>query len=293
MKRYEQNTIQDLLHPESFAAIDYWKLKGDYFVHVGNYDSAHYYYGKLELPQNNYALSQYYHGMLALYDQFREHDPDGRLRKKYDEQLAHHITDMKRDRLLECKVEHNERNNLIERELKYQQQRAILFLVLLSLTFICIFAIHRYRLLKQRHKEILLQNFEYAEVIKNSKHQDKPNLLDTEIAHHFHDLSAQDTHPRAEEWQVLKDEINRYHPKLFDTLQQQYAEHQPDQTMTEQERRVVCLLSIRCSPLQISILLVCTKSNVSNLRRRLYTKLTGHDGSSTDLDRYITEMCER
>lgn len=61
-------------------------------------------YGKFELPQNNYALSQYYHGMLTLYDQFREHDPDCRLRKNYDEQLAHHIADMKRDRLLECKV---------------------------------------------------------------------------------------------------------------------------------------------------------------------------------------------
>ena len=68
--------------------------------------------------------------------------------------------------------------------------------------------------------------------------------------------------------------------------------HHPGQTMTEQERHVVCLLVIRCSPLQMSVLLVCTKSNVSNLRRRLYQKLTGHDGSSTDLDRYITEMCE-
>ena len=68
--------------------------------------------------------------------------------------------------------------------------------------------------------------------------------------------------------------------------------HQPDQTMTEQERHVVCLLVIRCSPLQMSVLLVCTKSNVSNLRRRLYNKLTGKDGSGTDLDRYITKICE-
>ena len=85
MIRYEQNTKQDLLNPESVAAIDCWKLKGDYFVHIGNYDSAHYYYGKLEFPRNSYALSQFYYGMLTLYDQFREHDPDSRLRKKYDE----------------------------------------------------------------------------------------------------------------------------------------------------------------------------------------------------------------
>lgn len=147
-------------------------------------------------------------------------------------------------------------------------------------------------MLRQRHKDILLQNYEYAELIKNAKYQDKPNILDTEIANRFHELSAQDTHPRAEEWQALQDEITKLHPQLLTTLQQQYAMHQPDQTMTEQERHVVCLLVIRCSPLQMSVLLVCTKSNVSNLRRRLYNKLTGKDGSGTDLDRYITKMCE-
>ena len=55
---------------------------------------------------------------------------------------------------------------------------------------------------------------------------------------------------------------------------------------------VVGLIVIKCSPLQMSVLMVCTKSNVSNLRRRLYQKLTGHDGSGTDLDKYITGMCE-
>jgi hypothetical protein len=42
----------------------------------------------------------------------------------------------------------------------------------------------------------------------------------------------------------------------------------------------------------VTVLMVCTKSNVSNLRRRLYHKLTGKDGSGTDLDKYITEMFE-
>ena len=62
--------------------------------------------------------------------------------------------------------------------------------------------------------------------------------------------------------------------------------------LSEQECRAISLIVIRCSPLQMSVLLVCTKSNVSNLRRRLYSKLTGKDGSGTDLDRYITKMCE-
>ena len=94
----------------------------------------------------------------------------------------------------------------------------------------------------------------------------------------------------AEDWQALRDEIDRQHPQLFATLQQQYAEHQPDQTLTEQERHVIGLSVIRCSPLQMSVLLVCTKSNVSNLRRRLYHKLTGKEGSGADLDRYVAQL---
>ena len=83
------------------------------------------------------------------------------------------------------------------------------------------------------------------------------------------------------------------HPRLFPSLTQQYAEHQPGQTMSEQECRVISLLAIRCSPLQMSVLMVCTKSNISNLRRRLYQKLTGLDGSGSDLDKYIAEMCKK
>lgn len=41
----------------------------------------------------------------------------------------------------------------------------------------------------------------------------------------------------------------------------------------------------------MSILMVCSKSNVSNLRRRLYHKLTGKEGTGADLDRLIAELC--
>ena len=84
----------------------------------------------------------------------------------------------------------------------------------------------------------------------------------------------------------------RLYPQLFATLQQQYAKHQPDQTLTEQERHIIGFIVIKCSPLQMSVLLVCTKSNVSNLRRHLFNKITGKDGSSTDLDQYIAGLCE-
>ena len=81
------------------------------------------------------------------------------------------------------------------------------------------------------------------------------------------------------------------YPQLFPTLQQQYAEHQPDQTLTEQEHHVIGLIVIKCSPLQMSALLITSKPNVSNIRRRLFNKLTGKDGSSSDLDMYVMRRC--
>ena len=292
MKRYEQYTTQDLQHSESLAATDYWKLRGDYFCHVGTYDSAHYYYDKLLQSPTSYAQCMAYYGLQSLYETFDERDPDHNLRSHYGEELDRQFDSMKRERILEGKDEYIQRLTLAEHELSLLQLRTWLFCGLLLLVAICMFIVYRYRLLKRQHQETLQQNREYAELIKNSKQHDHSPLLNTDIAHRFHDLSTQDKHPSAEDWQALRDAIDRQHPLLFATLQQQYAERLPDQTLTEQERHVISLIVIKCSPLQMSVLLVCTKSNVSNLRRRLYHKLTGKDGSSTDLDQYVAGLCE-
>ena len=292
MQRYEQYTTQDLKHAESLAALNYWKLRGDYFCHVGNFDSAHFYYDKLLQSSNCYVQCMAYQGLQSLYDTFQENDPDHSLRNYYAKELDQQFEVMKRNRLLEGKDEYRQRIALTEHDFSLQQHRAWLFICLSLLAAVCTFIAYRYRLLRQQHQDTLQQNREYAELIKSNKRHDRSSLLDTTIAHHFHDLSAQDKHPSAEDWQALHDEIERQHPLLFSTLQHQYAEHQPDQTLTEQERHVISLIAIRCTPLQMSVLLVCTKSNVSNLRRRLYNKLTGKDGSGTDLDRTIMGLCE-
>ena len=291
MHRYEQYTHEDLEHVGSYAAIEYWKLRGDYHLRMGDFDSAHYYYSKLDHPWN-YVHLQGYERLMNLYNKFPDRDPGYELRAKFDSKYVEGYMDVKKDRFLENEDEYRQRNVLINHELELEHERTLFICgLLLLLGLICFAAYYLYKL-RREHRETLEQNREYAELIKSLQIRDSSSLLDTDIARRFHDLSSQDAHPTAEERQALRNEIDRQHPTLFATLQQQYAEHQPDQTMTEQERHVVGLLAIRCSPLQMSVLLVCTMSNVSNLRRRLYTTLTGKDGSGTDLDRYITELCK-
>ena len=275
----------------SYAAIQYWELRGDYHLRLGDFDSAHYYYMKLDHPWN-YVHLQGYERLMNLYNKFPDRDPDYELRAKFDSKYVEGYMDVKKDRFLENEDEYRQRNVLINHELELVHERTLLACGLLLLLAVVGFSAYYLYQLRREHRETLEQNREYADMLRLLKQQARPSILDTDIARRFHDLSSQDAHPTAEEWQALRSEIDRQHPQLFATLQQQYAEHQPDQTMTEQERHVVGLIVIKCSPLQMSVLMVCTKSNVSNLRRRLYQKLTGHDGSGADLDKYITGMCE-
>ena len=291
MQRYERFTREDLEHVGSYAAIQYWELRGDYHLRLGDFDSAHYYYMKLDHPWN-YVHLQGYERLMNLYNKFPDRDPDYELRAKFDSKYVEGYMDVKKDRFLENEDEYRQRNVLINHELELEHERTLLACGLLLLLAVVGFAAYYLYKLRREHRETLEQNREYADMLHSLRSQMKRGILDADIARRFHDLSSQDAHPTAEEWQALRSEIDRQHPQLFATLQQQYAEHQPDQTMTEQERHVVSLIVIKCSPLQMSVLMVCTKSNVSNLRRRLYQKLTGHDGSGTDLDNYIAGMCE-
>jgi len=289
MQRYEQYTSEDLEHVGSYAAIEYWKLRGDYYLRKGDFDSAHYYYMKLDHPWN-YVHLQGYERLINLYNKFPDRDPGYALRSKFDSKYYEGYMDVKKDRFLENEDENRQRNALINHELQLERERTLLICGLLLFLGGSCFAAYYLCKLRREHHETLEQNREYAEMLQSMRSQMNQDVLDTDIARRFHKLSSQDAHPTAEDWQALHDEIDRRHPQLFAALQQQYAVHQPDQTLTEQERHVVSLIVIKCSPLQISVLLVCTKSNVSNLRRRLYHKLTGKDGCGTDLDRYITDM---
>ena len=150
--------------------------------------------------------------------------------------------------------------------------------------FIVFFGIYRYLKLRQEHQSILQQNREFVDMLKSLRERVSNPILDTAIAKHFHELSAQDAHPTEEEWKQLLDEVNSQHPNLFPRIAEHYE-------LTPQEQRVISLIAIRCTPLQMSVLLVCTKSNISNLRRRLYKKITGNDGSGAELDALVNRYC--
>ena len=149
---------------------------------------------------------------------------------------------MQKDKFLENEDEWRQRNEFITNELELQRKSTTLIYILVIVLLVCTFIVYRYFMLRTRHRETLDQNREYADMLHSLKQRTQPSILDTDIAHKFHELSSQDSHPTAEDWQALRNAIDRQHPQLFATLQQQYAEHQPDQTLSEQERHVIGLI---------------------------------------------------
>lgn len=292
LARYARYTRKDIRHPESRAAVEYFLQKGDYFKNQELFDSAAYYYQQIIDQSKNYAKSIAYARMIDLYKKFNQRDSAIVFQYRYNNKYVQNYFSVKKDEFLENEEEWRQRNEFITHEVELQRRSMVLVCVVVVLLLVCGFIVYRYYMLRLRHRETLEQNREYTEMLRSLSAKVENSILETPIVHHFHDLSSQDAHPKTEDWQALREEIDRLHPLLFPTLEQQYAAHQSDQAMTEQECRVVSLIAIRCSPLQMSVLLVCTKSNVSNLRRRLYIKLTGRDGSGSDLDKYVAQICE-
>ena len=60
--------------------------------------------------------------------------------------------------------------------------------------------------------------------------------------------------------------------------------------VNEYEYQVCMLVRIGFTPSEISILTGLSQSNISNIRKRLLTKLTGRNGSPKDFDAYITNL---
>ena len=160
MQRYEQYTHEDLEHVGSYAAIQYWELLGDYHLHMGDFDSAHYYYMKLDHPWN-YVHLQGYERLINLYNKFPDRDPDYELRAKFDSKYVEGYMDVKKDRFLENEDEYRQRNVLINHELELEHERTMLVSGLLLLLGLVGFAAYNlYRLRVCRYAPLAAQSDE-------------------------------------------------------------------------------------------------------------------------------------
>lgn len=288
LDKYRKYSSYNLDSPYSYEANRYWMMRGKLYKTEERYDSAIYYYKKVaELDSIRWEEASM--AMWEVAECFRRLGMEDSA-KCYEWNNAK-ITEFGSYRLMEDRFKSRFRDYQIQHDnLDMHDEVERMHLWVLSGTFvfafIVFFGIYRYIKLRQKHQDTLQQNQEFVDMLKSLREKISNPILDTSIAKHFHNLSAQDAHPTEEEWKQLCDEVSSQHPNLFSCIAEHYE-------LTPQELRLISLIAISCTPLQMSILLVCTKSNISNLRRRLYKRITGTDGSGADLDKLVNSLCQQ
>lgn len=83
--------------------------------------------------------------------------------------------------------------------------------------------------------------------------------------------------PLVNDWYEMDRYILQHHPSVFRLRK----------SITNVEYNVTILVRLGFKSSEICVLLGLSKSNVSNIRKRLYKKMTGKDGSSKDFDCYV------
>ena len=77
-------------------------------------------------------------------------------------------------------------------------------------------------------------------------------------------------------------------------LKETFADYTPlsqwESRLSDNEYQICLLVRAGFSPAEIGILTQQSSSNISNIRKRLYLKMTGKEGSTKDFDRYITSL---
>ena len=93
-------------------------------------------------------------------------------------------------------------------------------------------------------------------------------------------------HARHDFTPMTKEEISRL-KKIF-VGEERFCKI--ENVINEYEYQVCMLIRTGFTPSDICILMNSSKSSIANVRKKLYTKLTGRNGSSKDFDMYINSL---
>lgn len=89
--------------------------------------------------------------------------------------------------------------------------------------------------------------------------------------------------PSTEDWDRLDSLFHEVHPNFPATLQDKFK-------LNANEYRLCQLVFAGFPPKSIAVLMGFNKSNVSNIRKRLLTKLTGKDGKASEFDQFLSTI---
>lgn len=248
----------------------YYSIKGDYYIAVGQIDSAEYMFRK-ELRDGKDLNNQIAacKGLQKVYEKKRIPDSIAKyatLSYEYNDS-AYSVSEMQNIQKLQASYNYNHVRYLAEKK-KLEAERAWLIVILVS-TFFIIFGIHygrKYWFFRKYALEYRLRNANITQYLKSLAYSNPPK---------------QPTH---DDWEKLRSFVEREVPSFRKKLR---ADHL---SLSAFEYDVCLMVRVHLLPSEMSKLKKCVPSHISNVRKKLLLRIFGKEGRSEDFDDEIVKI---
>ena len=323
LDNYERNSglFDSLGNIEKGREIHYY-IKGTYYLEAGKPDSAEYFFRKCASSTTELAVIQpAFKGLMRLYKQLNLPDSMAKYAELvnvlqdtvYNKDMMQHLQQM------QAVYNYDRHVEMAEKESAYFKAlgTAVALILLLVIIYMVGYIIRKRKLrLREKHKLEQsigeLQNANHGlEAMNESQRKETRQIIDEktkeieQLRQEKQNLEKQfDCQPKqplfADEPIVrLLDENLRKAPNSmtsdeYHRLKELFTGFEPlsrwEKMMSSNEYQVCLLVKVGFSPKDISILMGLSLSNISNIRKRLFEKMTGRKGSAKDFDKFIMSL---
>ena len=185
-----------------------------------------------------------------------------------------------------------------ERKLKAKNKLFLYIIIGMSVVVIGV-AVYVYRLRKRKREverklaEIEEEHTLRPEVVADAMKQVETEFYQSEFYMTFRRRIEAGENIKANEWKELEQQLKVVYPRFSSSLYGLYRSASPlglTKNLSPTEYQMCLLLKIRTAPAEIATVLNKDKSTISSMRRRLYKKVFGKEGSSKDWDEFIYSL---
>ena len=305
----------------------HYAIKGYYYLSINDYDSARLCFDKCLKTTSNYPndFGYSYEGLTELYKKL--HRPDSVA--KYSE-LTRQMTDsfytrMSTEHLQQMQAMYNYnryRQNAEEAEKDALRTKYISIIIIMAIMAAAIggaLAVRTYIMRKRRARVDEIKEYKrkinelemsktelesinsglHAEVNRMIEEKTKEiEVLRAEYEDKFKDIKDKMIFEDKPVIKRIKQHARKTHSRIgkedSGLLKEMFRDYKPlskwENTLNDNEYLICLLIRLNFVPAEICILTDSSSSNISNIRKRLLVKMTGHEGSPKDFDKYIKSL---
>ena len=305
----------------------HYAIKGYYYLSINDYDSARLCFDKCLKTTSNYPndFGYSYEGLTELYKKL--HRPDSVA--KYSE-LTRQMSDtiyarMSTEHLQQMQAMYNYnryRQNAEEAEKDALRTKYISIIIIMAIMAAAIggaLAVRTYIMRKRRARVNEIKEYKrkinelemsktelesinsglHAEVNRMIEEKTKEiEVLRAEYEDKFKDIKDKMIFEDKPVIKRIKQHARKTHSRIgkedSGLLKEMFRDYKPlskwENTLNDNEYLICLLIRLNFVPAEICILTDSSSSNISNIRKRLLVKMTGHEGSPKDFDKYIKSL---